>query len=143
MANYYLHFSVMLEGLNKKEEEWARAELARREESEDDGGGTLHDFESTFESSDTTSDGPSSVWFHDNGESGNVEQIADFVQSFLKKFRPKDCWGMEWSTDCSKPRLDAYGGGAVLVTAKKQVWMNTGTWLAGKGSNFNKRKGKK
>jgi hypothetical protein len=35
----------------------------------------------------------------------------------------------EWSHDCSKPRADAYGGGAALITAKNIKTMNTSDWL--------------
>jgi len=35
----------------------------------------------------------------------------------------------EWSNDCSKPRVDAYGGGAVIITARKIKSMSTTEWL--------------
>jgi len=36
---------------------------------------------------------------------------------------------LEWSHDCSKPRVDAFGGGAALITARKIKTINTGEWL--------------
>jgi hypothetical protein len=35
----------------------------------------------------------------------------------------------EWSHDCSRPLTDAYGGGAVLITAKGIKTMSTRQWL--------------
>jgi hypothetical protein len=35
----------------------------------------------------------------------------------------------EWSHDCSKPRVDAYGGGAAIITAKRIKTMSTCEWL--------------
>lgn len=131
MADYYQHFSVMLENLNTNEEQWARAKLKRLQEAEDpESGGTLMDSDFVFEISENGRCWD--VWFNDAGGQSNIEHVANFVQSFLKKFRPQDHWGMEWASTCSKPRLDAYGGGAVFVTAKKQTWLNTGSWLANK-----------
>ena len=36
---------------------------------------------------------------------------------------------LEWSNDCSKPRVDAFGGGAAFITARKIKSINTGEWL--------------
>jgi hypothetical protein len=33
------------------------------------------------------------------------------------------------ANDCSKPRVDAYGGGAALITGQKIKSINTGEWL--------------
>jgi len=35
----------------------------------------------------------------------------------------------EWSHDCSKPRVDAYGGGAAVITAQEIKTMSTAAWL--------------
>lgn len=96
MANYYLHFSVMLNNLSKPEEEWARLELARLAATEGDDGTSLHDFNAVFER-DPIEHHLYAIWFYSE-EYASVEQVADFVQSFLKKFRPKARWGFEWAT---------------------------------------------
>lgn len=38
--------------------------------------------------------------------------------------------GFEWADTCSKPRLDAFGGGAMFVTATEIRGMHTSRWLA-------------
>jgi hypothetical protein len=68
------------------------------------------------------------LWLHDNGDYGNVEHVADFVQEFLARWRPKEIWSMCWACTCSRPLLDAYDGGAVVVTSKKAFYINASTW---------------
>ena len=56
--------------------------------------------------------------------------LCAFLQHLLQKFDPQGCVTFEWSHDCSRPRLDAYGGGAAIVTARKIKTLSTGQWLA-------------
>ncbi|TXI89542.1 MAG: hypothetical protein E6Q40_02160 [Cupriavidus sp.] len=37
--------------------------------------------------------------------------------------------GFEWAHHCSRLIDDGFGGGAVLVTAASETWMNTAAWL--------------
>ena len=60
---------------------------------------------------------------------GGVDAVCAFIQHLLHKFDPKDYVTFEWSHDCCKPRVDAYGGGAALITAKEIKTMSTATWL--------------
>lgn len=61
-------------------------------------------------------------------EAGNVDALLDIMQAFLAKFRPDDCFTMEWAHTCEKPRVGEFGGGAAFVTATGQQFINTGTW---------------
>jgi hypothetical protein len=47
----------------------------------------------------------------------------------LQKFDPEGQVAFEWSEDCSKPRIDAFGGGAAFITAKEIKTMTTADWL--------------
>jgi hypothetical protein len=127
MANYYTRFSAVLDKLNKNEAGWIRNRLHELESTEDGLG-----FSWALENNemDPKKD-PTSLWIH-AGESGDVDQVASFIQSFLKQFRPRSKWGMEWSNDCDKERLDAFGGGAFVATAHTVEWINTGQWLHNK-----------
>ena len=43
-------------------------------------------------------------------------------------------WGFTWSLSCSKPRLDAFGGGAQAVDLGRReslAWVDCAHWLAG------------
>ena len=54
------------------------------------------------------------IWFHD--EFSGPDHVAEFIQGQMVKHDLKSPVEFEWSNDCSKPRLDAYGGGACIVT---------------------------
>jgi len=67
------------------------------------------------------------LWLHSDG--GGVDALCAFLQHLLQRFDPTGRVTFEWSNDCSKPRVDAYGGGAAIVTADKIKSMTTGGWL--------------
>src|SRR5208283_5389418 len=49
-------------------------------------------------------------------DSGDVDYTVDLVSAFLKRFGLDLVVGFEWANTCSKPRLDAFGGGAVVIS---------------------------
>lgn len=121
MADYYTHFSFEIPKLHKAEKEWVEAEIKKREQEEDQDGFSRFDAEWAFE------DG--GLWIHDGSGQANLDYAVLLVQDFIKQFRPTAIFAFEWSNNCSRPRLDAYGGGAVVITARKVHWMNTSTWM--------------
>lgn len=72
------------------------------------------------------SNGPG-LWLHSSD--GGIDAVCAFIQHLLQKFDPQGHVALEWSNDCSKPRVDAFGGGAALITARKIKSINTGQWL--------------
>ncbi len=68
------------------------------------------------------------LWIHTD-ESASPEVIVPLLQETMKKFDIHEAVGFEWSNSCSKPRLDAYGGGAVVFTKDEASWTNTGRWM--------------
>ena len=60
---------------------------------------------------------------------GGIDAVCAFIQHLLQKFNPPGCVKFEWSHDCSKQRVDAYGGGAAIITAQEIKTINTGEWL--------------
>lgn len=46
-------------------------------------------------------------------------RFCTFIQHLLQRFDPASHATLESSNDCSKPRMDAFGGGAAIITAKK------------------------
>ncbi len=79
---------------------------------------------------DTDPSDPSSgpgLWLHSSD--GGIDAVCAFLQHLLQKFDPTGHVALEWSNDCSKPRIDAFGGGAALITARKIKTINTGEWL--------------
>ena len=67
------------------------------------------------------------LWLH--SQNGGVDSVCAFLQHLLQKFDPVGVVTFEWSHDCSKPRTDAYGGRAAVVTARKIKTMSTSQWL--------------
>ena len=67
------------------------------------------------------------LWLHSSN--GGINAVCAFLQHLLRKFDPAGQVTFEWSHDCSKPRTDAYGGGAAVITGKKIKTMSTCEWL--------------
>ena len=67
------------------------------------------------------------LWLHSSD--GGIDAVCAFIQHLLERFDPSGCVSLEWSNDCSKPRVDAFGGGAALITAQKIKSISTGRWL--------------
>jgi hypothetical protein len=62
-------------------------------------------------------------------DSGDVDYTADLVQAFLRRFNLDRVISFQWANTCSKPRLDAFGGGAVVISRRNADWLNTGTFM--------------
>jgi len=140
MANYYTLFSAEIENLTAQEKAWLKEIL-----SIDIDGMTDEEVEEWYEHGrdgvmpsqfcpeiwpgfDFEFQSDDSLWIYSE-ESGDMENVAEVVQVFLQRFRPDQCWSMEYSLGCSKPRTDAYGGGAVFVTANGCEFYDAGMWL--------------
>ena len=67
------------------------------------------------------------LWLHSTY--GGVDAVCAFIQHLLQEFDPQGKVSFEWSHDCSKPRVNAYGGGAAFITAKEIKSMSTAAWL--------------
>ena len=67
------------------------------------------------------------LWLHSSN--GGINTACAFLQHLLQKFDPAGQVTFEWSHDCSKPRTDAYGGGAAIITAQEIKTMSTCQWL--------------
>ena len=136
MADYFTNFSMMLTLPSAGAQKYA-ADLAQQafyihmgdEAMPDDFPESLKDLvdDWRFETAGNhPSDGPG-LWLHSSD--GGIDAVCGFIQHLLQKFDPKGHVALEWSNDCSKPRTDAFGGGAALITARKIKTINTGEWL--------------
>ena len=129
MADYFTHFSCLLDvGSPDKA---ARA-LA-----------LFHDLRATDQDADdpevagfalVRQDAPegSTLWIHDDGN-GDVEAVIRFVLRLAEELDLTGLWGFQYSLTCSRPRLDAFGGGAHAIDfgARKSIgWSSTQEWLA-------------
>ncbi|MCA0422961.1 MAG: hypothetical protein LCH61_06500 [Proteobacteria bacterium] len=139
MADYFTHFSCILD-VGSPEKAIAALELLDRlhleEEEADDpefSGFTL-----------SLQDGPGSsiLWFHDDDGQGDIEGVIRFVLRLAEEIDLTGLWGFEVAYTCSRPRLDAFGGGAHVIDLgeRKSIgWTSTHEWLeaALRGEDFN------
>jgi hypothetical protein len=130
MADYYTQTSFMLPLLDEMEEsqleEWCEKHKKRSEETQDkdewqdEYGGILFDY--------LKGEG---VWVrHD--ESANLSSAEFLARDYLYHFNLEGGVYIPFSEGCSKPSLDGYRGGAMLVTAgsTKTVYSHDAIWYA-------------
>ena len=67
----------------------------------------------------------------DDDGSASIEPLAAIIQRTIIRHLPEEIVVVQWSNDASKPVTDAYGGGAVVITADDQEFMNTSSWSKG------------
>lgn len=136
MADYFTHFSLLVPLPNAEAQQYAD-DLAQQafyihtgdEPMPDDFPASLKEVieDWCFETlANPPSDGWG-LWLHSS--SGGIDAVCAFLQHLLQRFDPTGHVALEWSNDCSKPRIDAFGGGAALITARKIKTINTGQWL--------------
>lgn len=148
MANNYLQFSGILTHLTIDEERWLRHALRDAVESVSDVGGAYDedkvqallaaepwrdedheeyapDFQFNF-----GQDKEDGSYLHVYAEeSGSAWAVAQLAHAFLKQFRPTGIWAMNWATTCDKMRVDNFGGGAVVATAKEARAFDSYVWV--------------
>ncbi|MBA3911837.1 MAG: hypothetical protein C0524_18660 [Rhodobacter sp.] len=129
MADYFTHFSCLLDvGCPEKALRAIDFFVALRDEDDKSEEPQFHGFDLSVQ------DGPESgvLWIHDD-ESGDVEAVIAFILRLAEELELSGLWGFEHSTTCSRPRLDAFGGGAHVIdlgARKVTGCVNTQTWLA-------------
>ena len=124
MANNYTQFSVMLPLPEKAgmEEVFGGIWEVQREEAENDPECEAYEIYGGFEYEIQPGEG---VWVHDEDGNGNPEAAAGFIQRYLKDLDIKEAVYMSWANTCSKPRINEFDGGGVVITATKMYWRNS------------------
>lgn len=129
MADYFTHFSFLLDvGTPDK----AARTLALFEELR----AADHDADDPEVAGFTLArqDAPDgrSLWIDDD-ERGDVEAVIRFVLRLAEELDLTGLWGFQYALTCSRPRLDAFGGGAHVIDlgARKSIgWTSSQEWLA-------------
>lgn len=128
MAEYFTHWSFEVENITPEEAEWLETEIAKRENDEErDEFFVPGDMEI---SGQNVGELNSTAWFSNRSGEGREQSVAELLQDFLAMFRPKEIIAFETAYTCSKPRPDAFGGSAIVVTAKRIFWSGTSQALA-------------
>jgi hypothetical protein len=128
MADYFTHFSCLLDvgtpqnaarALNLYN---ALSEAGAAEEPPSEG----------FLVSIQPEHGGSQLWLRDD-VSGDPERLIQFVKLCAAEFGLKGRWGFQYANTCSRPRLNAFGGGAHILdlgTGETVGSIDTDGWLA-------------
>ena len=128
MADYFTQFSCTLD-VGTPDKAVAALDLFLRLREEDE---ASDDPEfSGFALSLPDGPGSSVLWFHDDGQ-GDVEGLIRFVLRLAEALDLTGLWGLDYANTCSRPRLEAFGGGAHVIDlgARKSVgWISTNEWL--------------
>ena len=135
MADYYTNFSLALRLPDAAAQSYALnlAEQACQSQFENEVPADFpaelldHLEDWLFEVVAQTVDEHPGLWLH--SQNGGVDPVCALLQHLLTKFDPAGVVTFEWSHDCSKPRVDAYGGGAAVVTTRKIKTLSTSQWL--------------
>jgi hypothetical protein len=136
MADYFTNFSLVISLASETEQQYA-LDLAHKASFAQQGDELPADFPKElvdmiedwhFETMADDSGTKHGLWLHSSY--GGVDAVCAFIQHLLQKFDPKAHVTFEWSHDCSKPRVDAYGGGAAFITAQEIKTMSTADWLS-------------
>ena len=128
MADYYTHFSCLLDVGTP--ENAARAleiyntlsETNAAEDPPSEG----------FLLSIQPEHGGTRLWMRDDG-TGDPGHVLQFVKRCAAEFGLTGCWGLQYASTCSRPRLDGFGGGAHvldLATGETVDWIYTDSWLS-------------
>jgi hypothetical protein len=129
MADYFIHFSCLLDVGTPDKVARALAlfqELHAADQDADDS--EVAGF--TLLRRDAPED--STLWIHDD-EHGDVAAVIRFVLRLAEELDLTGLWGFQYALTCSRPRLDAFGGGAHVIDlgARKSIgWTSTQEWLA-------------
>ena len=72
------------------------------------------------------------ILYIEDGGSGDVEGVVEFVLMCARRFDLTGFWGFQYANMCSHSRIDGFGGGAYLLnlTTRETVsWIGTHEWL--------------
>lgn len=138
MADYFTHFSCVLD-VGSSEKAIAALDLLTRLHLDEDDADELE--YAGFSLSLQDGLGSSILWFHDDDGQGDIEGVIRFVLRLAEEIDLPGLWGFEVAYSCSRPRLDAFGGGAHVIDLgeRKSIgWTSTHEWLeaALRGEDF-------
>ena len=129
MADYFTRFSCLLDvGTPDKAARAFEAFMALR----NDAYAETDDLHCGFDLSIQTDPSGSTLWIHDGGN-GDVEDVIRFVLRLAQDLDLTGLWGFSYALTCSRPRIEAFGGGAHVLDlgARKLIGAtSTQDWLS-------------
>ncbi|MYZ46192.1 hypothetical protein [Propylenella binzhouense] len=127
MAKYFTHFSCLLD-VGTPENAARALELYNRMMEENDAEDTPSD---AFLLSIQPEHSGTQLWIRDD-VTGDPQAVIDFVLRCAEEFGLAGRWGFQWANTCSRPRVNAFGGGAHVLDLSRRktvTWTATNPWL--------------
>ncbi len=120
MADYFTQFSAELPLASEAQLAAAQAIIEAWDEgSLDETDGECRNFQFKVEEQG----GELVAWIHDGDGAGSPNDVILFVQMLAERTPTQGRWGFSWAFTCSKPRLEAFGGGAAVIDlATSECW---------------------
>jgi hypothetical protein len=129
MADYFTRFSCQLDvGTPDKAARAFEAFVALRNDTYAE----TEDLHCGFDLSIQNDPSGSTLWIHDDGN-GDVQAVIQFVLDLADELDLTGLWGFSYALTCSRPRLEAFGGGAHVLDlgARKSIGAtSTQDWLS-------------
>lgn len=132
MANYYNQFSFIIDVDTQEEVDFFTKSIADAEDEEINED-AQHVCEFIIEIQD---DGKFRLWFCEE-ENGDIDTLGGIIAAYQQQFKCDEIVSFEWSSTCSRPRLDAFGGGAMVIHKGQVYWHNTYNWICAKTKELN------
>ena len=117
MSNNYTQFSTLIKCENEEQQRQLLADI--RNEDSDDGPACQ---------ANPDSNSNHNVWVWSDDEA-NIEELVRIVCDFQLAFDIQEHWSMEYAVTCSRPRLDEFGGGAVVCYRGEAQWMSSASFV--------------
>lgn len=141
MANNYTYTSMSF-SIPKRARRWLEARLKENQERFESDNDFFWGFNHEFEAYGKDA---LLVYLFDEDGCPNLDALVEMLQLYLINFEPQRYLSFMWADTCSKPRPGEFGGGAVMITAKKVKYFNTYDWIHNETERLEKEiaKGKK
>ncbi len=117
MSNNYTQFSTLIACENEEQQKSLLAAI--RDEGGDD---------EVICGANPDSNKTHNVWVWSDDEA-NIEALVRIVCDFQLTFDIQEPWSMEYAVTASKPRLDEFGGGAVVCHRGEAQWMSSASFV--------------
>jgi hypothetical protein len=128
MADYYTQMSFHIESFPEELDRFLEMFNKLEEERLESDEGSLGI--SATKTKTLTKQADDCIWIHDEDGYVDIDALVDLIQEWMHTSEYNlNPVGFEWASTCSKPRLDAFGGGAVMVAKNCAKWLHTGQWL--------------
>ena len=129
MADYFTRFSCLLDvGTPDKAARAFEAFAALR----NDAYAATEDLHCGFDLSIQNDPSGSTLWIRDDGN-GDTEAVIRFALRLAEELDLTGLWGFSYALTCSRPRIEAFGGGAHVIDlgARKSIgWTSSQDWLS-------------